>query len=100
MVTDVPDCTTSPPSVRYEVANEMVKFCAINLNKLQTVLLQNMYQNPNNQTQNPGILPGRFNDGVAYLEILIISFPPPPPTCKVLSSEDEQIHFDSFFEVR
>ena len=41
---------------------------------MQTILLQNMYQNPNNQTQNPGGQP-------------------------VVSPEEEQRHFDEFFEV-
>lgn len=38
----------------------------------QTILLQNMFQNPNNQTQNPGIQP--------------------------LTTEEEQRRFDTFFE--
>jgi splicing factor U2AF subunit len=38
----------------------------------QTILLQNMFQNPNNQTQNPGVQP--------------------------LTTEEEQRRFDTFFE--
>ena len=59
-----------------------VEFCELDcflvlifhLSTPQTVLLQNMYQNPNNQTQNPGGQP-------------------------VVSPEEEQRHFDEFFEV-
>lgn len=38
----------------------------------QTILLQNMYQNPNNQTQNPGV--------------------------QLISPEEEQSHYEEFFE--
>ena len=53
-----------------------------------------MYQNPNNQTQNPGILPGKvvcFNWKI--LNLLSLFF------LAVLSPDEEQLHFDTFFEV-
>lgn len=61
-----------------------------------------MYQNPNNQTQNPGILPG-LNVAVLYLETIPMSNQGIIFAClfyfTVLSPEDEQKHFDTFFEV-
>ena len=53
-------------------------------------------RNPNNQTQNPGILPGKvvcFNWKV--LDLLFFSF----FFLAVLSPDEEQLHFDTFFEV-
>lgn len=91
MVTGVHVCTTNQHSVRFElgfelpVSNVLSYACLLLLSHaqyyqithsdvhnimchtpthLQTILLQNMYQNPNNQTQNPGVQPGEITEDV------------------------------------
>lgn len=45
---------------------------------LQTILLQNMYQNPNNQTQNPGVQPCESLSLSCCLKLQYVPSPPPP----------------------
>ena len=89
MVTGVHDCTTNQHSVRLESLIGGLHICDLigqfsgshtrdlisqfththththilpTLTPTQTILLQNMYQNPNNQTQNPGVQPGEITE--------------------------------------